>query len=60
VAIEATGAYHVALAGYLWDYGYTLALVNPARAKAFRKAEGHVAKTDRVDAGVLCRLVCRG
>lgn len=57
VAIEATGAYHVALAGYLWDYGYTLALVNPARAKAFRKAEGHVAKTDRVDAGVLSRMV---
>jgi transposase len=57
VAIEATGAYHVALAGYLWDCGYTLALVNPARAKAFRKAEGHVAKTDRVDAGVLCRMV---
>ena len=57
VAIEATGAYHVALAGYLWDYGYTLALVNPSRAKAFRKAEGHVAKTDRVDAGVLCRMI---
>lgn len=57
VAIEATGAYHVALAGYLWDYEYTLALVNPARAKSFRKAEGHVAKTDRVDAGVLCRMV---
>jgi len=57
VAIEATGAYHVALAGYLWDCGYTLALVNPAKAKAFRKAEGHVAKTDRVDAGVLCRMV---
>ncbi len=57
VAIEATGAYHVALAGYLLDCGYPLALVNPARAKAFRKAEGHVAKTDRVDAGVLCRMV---
>ena len=57
VAIEATGAYHVPLAGYLFDCGYTLALVNPARAKAFRKAEGHVAKTDRVDAGVLCRMI---
>ena len=57
VAIEATGAYHMPLAGYLMDYRYTLALVNPARAKAFRKAEGHVAKTDRVDAGVLCRMV---
>jgi transposase len=57
VAIEATGAYHVALAGYLWDCGYTLALVNPARSKSFRKAEGHVAKTDRVDAGVLCRMI---
>jgi transposase len=57
VAIEATGAYHVPLAGYLFDCGYMLALVNPARAKAFRKAEGHVAKTDRVDAGVLCRMV---
>ena len=57
VAIEATGAYHVALASYLWECGYILALVNPARAKAFRKAEGHVAKTDRVDAGVLCRMV---
>ena len=42
VAIEATGAYHVPLANYLWDCGYTLALVNPARAKAFRKAEGHI------------------
>jgi len=29
VAIEATGAYHVPLAGYLVDYGYPLALVNP-------------------------------
>lgn len=57
VAIEATGAYHTPLAGYLLDCGYTLALVNPARAKAFRKAEGHVAKTDRVDAGVLCRMI---
>ena len=43
VAIEETGAYHVPLAGYLWDYWYTLALVNPARTRAFRKAEGHVA-----------------
>jgi transposase len=57
VAIEATGAYHVPLAGYLWDNGYTLGLVNPARAKAFRQAEGHIAKTDRVDAGVLCRMI---
>jgi transposase len=57
LAIEATGAYHVALTGYLWDHGYTLGLVNPAQAKSFREAEGHVAKTDRVDAGVLCRMI---
>lgn len=57
MAIEATGAYHIPLAGYLWHHGYTLALVNPARAKAFRKAQGHMAKTDRIDAGVLCHMI---
>ena len=56
-AIEATGAYHVAFTGYLWEQGYELALVNPKRSKSFREAEGHIAKTDHVDAGVLCRLI---
>lgn len=57
LAVEATGAYHIPLASYLWHHRYTLALVNPARSKAFRKAQGHTAKTDRIDAGVLCHMI---
>lgn len=53
VALEATGGYERRLASGLALAGVATAVVNPRMARDFARAQGLLAKTDRLDAGVL-------
>lgn len=53
VVLEATGGWEAALAGELCAAGVAVAVVNPKRVRDFARAAGVLAKTDRLDAGVL-------
>lgn len=54
VVLEATGGYHLELLLALHDAKVRVAAVNPRQVRDFAKAQGKLAKTDRVDAQVLC------
>lgn len=54
--LEATGTYSDAIAGFLFEQGHQVSVVNPARVAAFRTSEGIRTKTDRHDALVLARF----
>ncbi|MDZ7906474.1 MAG: transposase [Cypionkella sp.] len=53
VVFEATGGLEAPLRRALAEAGVTAYRVNPARARAFARSTGRLAKTDRVDAAVL-------
>lgn len=55
ITMEATGAYHEALAYYLFDEGYKLIISNPGKAKKFSESIGQNHKTDQQDAYMLAR-----
>ena len=50
VVLEATGPYHLAVAGALAAAALPVAVVNPRQARDFARATGQLAKTDRLDA----------
>lgn len=54
--LEATGRYDQTLVTVLEGHRLRYTRVNPARARAFAKATGHLAKTDRIDARVLAHM----
>lgn len=54
--MESTNVYGEALAKCLHDHGYTVSIVNPARAKGFAQSELSRTKTDKTDAGVIARF----
>jgi len=56
VVIEASGGYEAALVSELVARGQEVALVNPTRVRAFARAEGILAKTDKIDAQVIARF----
>src|SRR6185312_8274361 len=56
VALEAVGGYARRLTGALIEAGLSVFVVNPRRIKAFRDAEGLIAKTDKLDASLIARL----
>ena len=56
VVVEASGGYEAALVSELVNRGLAVALVNPTRVRAFAKAEGVLAKTDKIDAQVIARF----
>ena len=56
VALEAIGGYARKLTAALIEADVTVFLVNPRRIKAFRDAEGLIAKTDRLDASLIARF----
>ena len=56
VVFEATGAYHRALRQALERAARPFCKVNPRQARRFAQALGQLAKTDRIDAGVLARM----
>jgi transposase len=51
VALEPIGPYAQALTGALVAEGFEVGLADPRQVRAFRTAEGRIAKTDRLDAG---------
>ena len=57
--MEATGAYHEALATYLFDQGHSVSVINPQRIKSFGASEGIRAKNDQIDARLIARFCQR-
>lgn len=53
IVMEATGSYHLPLLAFFHGRGIPAAVVNPARANAFARARGVMAKTDTLDAAML-------
>jgi len=56
VALEAIGGYARKLVTALVEVDFRVFVVNPRRIKAFRDAEGLIAKTDRLDAALIARF----
>lgn len=56
VCMESTSTYGEALAQYLYDKGYDVSIVNPARVKGFAQSELIRSKTDKVDASLIARF----
>jgi transposase len=56
VTLEAIGPYAHALTGALIAEGFAVSLADPRQIRAFRTAEGRIAKTDRLDAGLIARF----
>src|SRR3954451_24377857 len=56
VVLEATGGLEVRLAAALAAAGLPVAIVNPRRVRAFARATGRLAKTDRLDAEGIARF----
>jgi len=53
VVVEASGGYEQRLVAELIDAGHDVARVNPRQVRDFARSLGKLAKTDRIDAGVL-------
>ena len=58
VCMEATGTYGEKLAEYLYEAGYVVSVVNPAKIKGFAQSEFSRTKTDKADAALIARF-CR-
>jgi transposase len=56
VVLEATGGMEVRLAAALAAAGLPVAVVNPRQVRAFARAMGRLAKTDRLDAAVIAHF----
>ena len=54
IVMEATGGLETRLASELAAKGLPVAVINPRQARDFAKAMGQLAKTDLVDAAMLC------
>ncbi len=55
VVMEATGGYERELCKRLQKAGWPVAVVNPRRIRDYARAVGVMAKTDRLDAGIIAR-----
>ncbi len=56
VVVEATGGYEDAVLEACCDAGLWVARINPRQARDFARATGELAKTDAIDARLLCLL----
>jgi transposase len=56
VVLEATGGYEKEAALTLYVAGVKVCVVNPRQVKNFAKADGQLAKTDRIDAGMIAKF----
>ena len=56
VNMEATGVYHEEAAYFLYDQGYRLSVIQPAKGKQYAKSLDEKNKTDRIDAAMLARM----
>ena len=59
IGLESTGGYHELLADLAHMQGYTVFLLNPLDTRHYAKAMGNRAKTDRVDAELIARLIAQ-
>lgn len=56
VVMEATGGYETEAAVTLFLARFKVCVVNPRQVRAFARADGQLAKTDRIDAGVIAKF----
>jgi transposase len=56
VVVEASGGYEAGIVSELVGRGQAVALVNPTRVRAFARAAGVLAKTDKLDARLIARF----
>jgi transposase len=56
VVLEATGGLEAPVAGFLWEGGLSVQVVNPRQVRDFARSLGRLAKTDRLDAQVLAQF----
>jgi len=56
VALEPIGPYAWPVTAALVAEGFEVGLADPRQVRAFRAAEGRIAKTDRLDAGLIARF----
>jgi transposase len=56
ITLEATGIYHEGVATHLFNQGFQVYVVNPARPKEFAKALGVTHKTDKADSLLLAKF----
>jgi transposase len=56
IVLEATGGYEIAVAAALVAAGVPAAVVDPRQVRAYAKAIGRLAKSDRIDAEVIARF----
>lgn len=56
IVLEATGGYEIAVAAALAAARLPVAVVNPRQIRAYAKAIGRLAKTDRLDAELIARF----
>jgi transposase len=56
IVLEATGGMEARLAAELAAAGLPVAVVNPRQVRAFARATGRLAKTDRLDAAAIARF----
>jgi transposase len=56
IAIEAIGPHAWPLTAALVAAGFEVGIADPRQVRAFRTAEGRIAKTDRLDAGLIARF----
>lgn len=59
IGLESTGHYHELLADLAQTHGYCVFLLNPRETRHYAKAMGNRAKTDRVDAVLIARLIAQ-
>lgn len=59
IGLESTGGYHELLADLAHVQGHTVFLLNPLDTRHYAKAMGNRAKTDRVDAELIARLIAQ-
>jgi transposase len=59
IVVEATGGYQRAVVDALFQIGFPVSVVNPARVRQFARACGLLAKTDKLDAFVLAEFAQR-
>ncbi|EFA2441542.1 IS110 family transposase [Escherichia coli] len=56
VLCESTGGDENLAVTYFQSLGYDVCVINPRQARDFARSMGRLAKTDRIDAQILCRL----
>ena len=59
IVMEATGGYEINLASQLYAKGLPTAVVNPRKIRDFARANGQLAKTDKLDAAVIAMFAER-